>query len=130
MPIVRVDIYSGFSSAYKRALLDSIHQALVYAFKIPDGDRNQTIREYPEQDFDRSTGKSRQFTMIEIAAFAGRSRDAKRELYSRIVSNLAVSPGIPPNDVLITLNEIELVNWGVHGGQVADEVDLGFKVNI
>jgi phenylpyruvate tautomerase PptA (4-oxalocrotonate tautomerase family) len=130
MPIVRIDILEGFSSNYKRSLLDSVHEALVYSFKIPGSDRNQTIREFSEQNFDRSEGKTKQFTMIEISAFAGRSREAKRTLYSRIVANLVKSPGISANDVLITLNEIELVNWGVQGGQVADEVDLGFQVKV
>lgn len=130
MPIVRVDIYNGFSSTYKRAILDAVHTALVHSFKIPVEDRNQTIREFVEEDFDRSCGKSKQFTMIEIVAFSGRSREAKRELYKGIVTNLESSPGISPNDVLITLNEVELVNWGVQGGQVADEVDLGFEVKV
>ena len=130
MPIVRVDIYSGFPSSYKRAILDSIHGALVHSFKIPEGDRNQTIREFSESDFDRSDGKTKKFTMIEITAFSGRSREAKRELYRQIVANLAASPGVDPNDVLISLNEIELVNWAVQGGKVADEVDLGFSVKV
>ena len=130
MPIIRIDIYAGYSSDYKRGILDSVHEALVHAFKIPDGDRNQTIREFAESDFDRSEGKSKQFTMIEVSAFKGRSREAKRELYRRIVSNLVRSPGIPAVDILITINETELVNWGVQGGQVADEVDLGFKVDV
>ena len=128
--VVRVDIYAGFSATYKRAVLDAIHTALVHSFKTPVEDRNQTIREFAEEDFDRSGGKSKQFTMIEIVAFLGRSREAKRELYKEIASKLARSPGISPNDVLITLNEVELVNWGVQGGQIADEVDLGFEVKV
>ena len=94
MPIVRIDIYSGFSSDYKRSLLNAVHEALVHSFKIPDDDRNQTIREFSDENFERSGGKTRQFTMIEIAAFSGRSREAKRDLYGRIVTNLADTPGI------------------------------------
>ena len=130
MPIVRIDIYSGFSAEYKRSVMEAVHDALVKTFRIPNDDRNQVVREYTDENFDRSGGKTRQFTMIEIAAFSGRSRDAKRELYRRLVENLNKSPGILPSDVLITLNEIDLENWGVHGGQMADEVELGFSVKV
>ena len=34
MPFVKVEIFSGKSKEYKKKLLDSIHDALVEAFKI------------------------------------------------------------------------------------------------
>ncbi len=30
--------------------------------------------------------------------------------------------------VLMTINEPELVNWGIQGGKCADETDIGFNV--
>jgi phenylpyruvate tautomerase PptA (4-oxalocrotonate tautomerase family) len=51
-------------------------------------------------------------------------------LYQKIVENLKSSPGIEPNDILITINEPELVNWGIHGGKCADETDIGFNVDV
>jgi len=130
MPIVSIEISKGFDAAYKKALLDGIHEALVESFKIPEGDRNQLLREYEALDFERSEGKSKNFTIIEIKVFKGRSRDAKRSLYQNITRNLEKAPGIRPTDVLITLVEPELVNWGVSGGKCADETDLGFKIDV
>jgi phenylpyruvate tautomerase PptA (4-oxalocrotonate tautomerase family) len=86
--------------------------------------------EFDDDDFERSANKSRLFTIIEITVFKGRSREAKRMLYQKIVENLKASPGIEPKDILITINEPELFNWGVHGGKCADETDLGFKVDV
>jgi hypothetical protein len=40
MPLVKVEIYEGKSKKYKKAVLDSIHDALVTSFKIPIDDRN------------------------------------------------------------------------------------------
>ena len=130
MPIVRIEIYKGFDSGYRKKILDSVHQALIDSFKIPDSDRNQLIYEFDDDNFERSANKSRTFTIIEITAFKGRSREAKRMLYRKIVENLKTSPVIEPKDILITINEPELVNWGIHGGKCADETDIGFNVNI
>jgi len=42
---------AGKTAAYKKALLDGIHQALVDAFKIPDYDRNQKIYELVSKNY-------------------------------------------------------------------------------
>ena len=130
MPIVRIEIYKGFDSRHKKKILDGVHRALVDSFKILDSDRNQLIYEFDDDSFERSANKSRLFTIIEITVFKGRSREAKRMLYQKIVENLKTSPGIEPKDILITLNEPDLVNWGVNGGKCADETDLGFKIDV
>ncbi|MCX6120173.1 MAG: tautomerase family protein [Ignavibacteriales bacterium] len=130
MPIVKIEIYKGFDAGYRKKILDGVHQALVDSFKIPDSDRNQLIYEFDDDRFERNANKSRAFTIIEITAFKGRSREAKRMLYRKIAENLKVLPGIEPEDILITINEPELVNWGIHGGKCADETDIGFSVDI
>ncbi|RPI02730.1 MAG: tautomerase family protein [Ignavibacteriae bacterium] len=130
MPIVRIELYNGFNAGYRKQILDGVHQALVDAFHIPDSDRNQLMVEFDDDHFERSANKSRSFTIIEITAFKGRSREAKRMLYQKIVGNLKASPGIDPKDILIVVKEPELVNWGIHGGVCADETDIGFQVNV
>ena len=130
LPIVKIEIYKGFDAGYRKKILDGVHQALVDSFKIPDSDRNQLMYEFDDDKFERNANKSRAFTIIEITAFKGRSREAKRMLYRKIVENLKAMPGIEPEDILITINEPELVNWGIHGGKCADETDIGFNVDI
>ena len=130
MPVVRIEIYKDFDAGHKRKILDGVHQALVDSFKIPDSDRNQLVYEFDDDNFERSKNKSRSFTIIEITAFKGRSREAKRMLYQKIVENLKSSSGIEPNDIVITINEPELVNWGIQGGKCADETDIGFNVDV
>jgi phenylpyruvate tautomerase PptA (4-oxalocrotonate tautomerase family) len=51
-------------------------------------------------------------------------------LYQRVVENLKAALGIEPKDILITINEPELINWGINGGKCADETDIGFTVNV
>ena len=66
---------------------------------------------------------------ISIDAFAGRSLEAKRKLYSAIVTNLE-SLDIPSDHVKILLREIPKENWGIRGGQAGCDVELGFKIDV
>jgi phenylpyruvate tautomerase PptA (4-oxalocrotonate tautomerase family) len=129
MPIVRVEIREGKSPEHKQAVLDGVHAALVEAFRIPDWDRMQMLYELPAARFEAGR-KSDNITIVTILAFAGRSREAKKKLYRGIADRLAARPGIAGDDITIVLLEQPLEDWGVHGGRPADEVDLGFKVNV
>lgn len=130
MPLVKVEIIEGKSQAYKEAILDGIHNALVEAFKIPDYDRIQRLYELSTNNFEFAGFKSDIFVLIEITVFEGRSFEAKRDLYSGIVRNLNDNPGIPGNDITIVLHEVPMENWGIRGGKPGSEVDLGFKINV
>ena len=128
MPLVKVSLLKGKSIEEKKALLDAIHAALLDAFKIPENDRSQRIFEFEPENFDIPDEKTSNYTIIEIDVFPGRSLDAKRKLYQKIVQNL--NEQIQPNDILVVLKEPPLDNWGVRGGMPASEIDLGFKLDV
>lgn len=130
MPLVKIEIIKGKSLEYKKALLDGVHQALIDSFKIPDSDRMQRLYELEKEDFEISPNKTENFILIELTVFKGRSFEAKKGLYKAIVDNLEKALRIKRTDVLIVINEPSLENWGVAGGQPANEVDLGFKIDV
>lgn len=130
MPLVKIEMVKGKSDDYKKAVLNSVHQALVACFKIPDDDRMQRLYELEKKHFEISSNKSDDFIIIELTVFKGRSDEAKKTLYQAIVDNLHHSIGINKNDVLIVINEPPLENWGIGGGKPASEVDLGFDINV
>ena len=130
MPLVKVEILAGKSVEYKKKLLDSIHNALVESFKIPDYDRMQRLYELDPSNLETVSGRTDKFTLIELTIFKGRSIEAKRRLYSTIVKNLKESLNIDGSDVLIVINEQPLENWGVRGGKAAIDIDLGFKIDL
>jgi 4-oxalocrotonate tautomerase family enzyme len=129
MPLVKIEIEKGFGADYSKAILDGVHNALVECIRIPDHDRRQRLYELDPEHFDH-TGRSRQYTIIEITMFKGRSFEAKKALYAAITSNLEKNPGIPGNDISIVIHEPSLENWGIRGGKPASELDLGFSINI
>jgi 4-oxalocrotonate tautomerase family enzyme len=130
MPSIRIEILHGYSSDYKRAILQGVHQACVDALKIPDSDRNQRLVEYPPENFEHPSKYSDQFIVIELNLFPGRSVEAKKLLYRKITDYLEKNPGIPKNDVLIIINEPALENWGIRGGVPASDVKLEYSLNV
>jgi phenylpyruvate tautomerase PptA (4-oxalocrotonate tautomerase family) len=129
MPLVRLEVRQGRTAAEKQALLDAAHAALVEALRIPDHDRTQRIVEHAHEDFELPPGSSDDHVLVEVTMFAGRSRQAKRLLYQALVRNLG-RLGIAPTDVFVVLHEPPMENWGIRGGQMASEVDLGFEVQV
>ena len=130
MPLVKIEILTGKSRRYKKAILDGVHQALVEALMIPESDRFQRMYELEKEDFQLPPDRTDQAIIIEIKMFPGRSREAKKRLYQSIIINLKNDPGIEGSDVMIILLEPPLPNWGVRGGQPASEVDLGFDLEV
>jgi phenylpyruvate tautomerase PptA (4-oxalocrotonate tautomerase family) len=129
MPHVRIEILEGRSVDERRQLLQAVHDALVEAFEIPDDDRTQRIVEYDPINFEIPPGKSDRYTLIEITAFPGRSRTAKAALYEAIVQRLG-DLRVDATDVSIVVHEPSLENWGIRGGRPADEVDLGYRLDV
>lgn len=129
MPLTSIDIREGRTSSEKQQLVQAVHEALVEALKIPDGDRKYRLREYAPEAFWMPPGKSERYTIVEISLFPGRSLEAKRRLYRALVRNLGTL-GTAPDDVLVVLHEPPMENWGVKGGQPASEVDLGFEIKV
>jgi phenylpyruvate tautomerase PptA (4-oxalocrotonate tautomerase family) len=119
----------GRAKQEKRKILDAVHDALVAAFKIPDSDRMQKIMEFDEENFEIPEGKTARYTLVEIAVFPGRSREAKKELYRLMVEKLGAL-GVPAMDVFILLSEQPLDNWGIRGGQMASETRLGYDLKV
>lgn len=131
MPSVLIEVRNEYSQAQEVALMEAVHSALREAFKIPEWDRNMRLVVHAPHRLvcppDRE--KPELYTHVSIDCFAGRSVDAKRNLYLAIVRNLE-SLGIPKNHVKILLREIPKENWGIRGGQAACDVDIGFKIEV
>ena len=130
MVLVRVEILKGKSSEFKKAILDGIHAALIEALKVPEYDGTQRLYELDKSNFEIHRLRSENYTIIEITMFKGRSLEAKRKLYSEIVKNLEISPGIDGMDIVIVVHEPKLENWGIRGGKLPNEAGLEFKIDV
>ncbi len=131
MPTVLIEVRRPYTREQEMGLMDAVHAALRDAFKIKPGDRDIRLIVHEPHRFacPPACEKPEAFTLIGIDAFAGRSLDAKRNLYRAIVANLEPF-GIPKSHVKIVLREQPRENWGIRGGLAACDVDLGFKVDV
>lgn len=131
MPSVLIEVRRRYNAAQEVAIMEAVHRALIDAFKILPDDKHIRLVSHESHRFmcppDRE--KPDRYTHISIDAFAGRSLEAKRNLYQAIVHNLDTL-GIPPDHVKILLREIPKENWGIRGGQAACDVELGYKIDI
>ena len=105
MPIVRIDIQSGKSTAYKRSLLRGVREAITEALGVGDERILQRIVEAEPEDIDVPDIRSERLAIIQITMLAGRDADKKRALYGSIISRLALSPGIDEHDIVVLVSD-------------------------
>jgi phenylpyruvate tautomerase PptA (4-oxalocrotonate tautomerase family) len=122
MPLVRISLRKGTSAEYRKALADGVHQALVEAIAVPSDDRFQVITEYNSENlvYDPQylgVKRSDRVVFVEVTMSEGRKPQQKRKLYKRMAEILAESPGLPKQDLLITLVEVAWENWSFGNGE-------------
>ena len=105
MPIVRIDIQSGKSTAYKRAILHGVREAITSALSVPDDRVMQRIIETSADDIDTPEIRSDRLTVVEITMLPGRDAALKNALYAAIVRNLGADPGIHAHDIMVLVND-------------------------
>ena len=121
MPITQVSILEGKSETYRRVVADSVCDALHQAFGVPEDDRFVTIVEHQAANFvysPKSMGivRSADVLIFRVTANRGRSVDQKKAFYSRLASLLNERLSILPEDVFISLVEVEQENWSFGSG--------------
>ena len=131
MPSALIEVRKSYSKSEEIALIEAVHGSLVDTFKIKPTDKTSRLVVHEPHGFAHppTLAEPECFTHITIDAFAGRSIEAKRNLYQSLVARLG-DLGIPGDHIVILLRESPLENWGVRGGQAACDIDLGFKLDI
>jgi len=122
MPYSRISLLKGKSPDYLRALSNSLHNALVEAFNVPEKDRFQVIHQHEPYEliFDRDYEggpRSDDFVLIAITAGKPRSTEVKQAFYRRLAERLAEAPGIRPEDVTVVINTSLGDEWSFGSGK-------------
>jgi len=126
MPVTEINIAKGKDKDFLRQLIECIHSVLVQTLEIPEEDKNLRVIEI---DPDLFYSKKPYEIFIQITLFKGRTIETKKELYQNIVQELHQKLSIDKNTVFIILNEQPLENWGLRGGQIASDINIGFNIN-
>jgi hypothetical protein len=131
MPSVLIETRCQYPPQHEVAIMEAVHSALVEAFKIKPTDKHVRLVAHEPHRFACPPGRAKPeaSVLISIDALAGRSLDAKRNLYKAIVNNLEPL-GIPKDHTKILLREIPTQNWGLRGGQAGCDIELGYKIDV
>jgi phenylpyruvate tautomerase PptA (4-oxalocrotonate tautomerase family) len=124
MPLVTLTVRKGKSSEFKSAVLGAAHRALVAA-GVPEKDRFQRVLELAADDFrfdseypDLGTPRTEDFVLIEILLSVGRSVKVKKQILAQLIADLAKSPGLNPDNVMVCFKETAWENWAFGGGRL------------
>jgi phenylpyruvate tautomerase PptA (4-oxalocrotonate tautomerase family) len=115
VPLVNISILKGKTPEYKKAIADGVNSAVIETMGFPNDDRYQIINEvekncleYQDRDNDR--------VMMFLIMRAGRSDKVKQDFYKKVADNLASNPGIPSENILITIVENHDIDWSFRDG--------------
>lgn len=121
MPLIRVDLYEGRSDAELAKLLDTMHDVMVEAFKVPVGDRYQIVTEHrPSRMLMEDTGlnipRTNSFVMIQVTT-RPRTREMKETFYRRMAEELDRVCGVKPSDVMMNFVTCTDEDWSFGYGR-------------
>src|SRR5690242_4228165 len=111
MPLVRIALREGKPTAYRTAIGDAVHKAMVETINVPAQDRFQVITEHALDNliYDPTyldIQRSDDVVFIQITLNTGRTTEMKKAFYARVAELLAENPGLRKQDVLISLVEV------------------------
>ena len=124
MPLVRISLAPGRSPDERRAIADGVHRAPVETAGVPAADRFQVVEEVPGPDLHFSPdylgiARTPGVVFVQIFWSFGRSVETKKALYTKMTENLAASPGLRKEDLVINLVEVAKENWSFGNGLMA-----------
>ena len=118
MPLVRIDHAAGKPPAYRAAISQGVHDAMTSTFNVPEDDRFQVIGEHAPGAVVHPPSYlgidySDDLVIIQITCNEGRTLDQKKRLFAALADNLAASPGLRREDIVVSLVEAKKENWSL-----------------
>ncbi|RKD69644.1 tautomerase-like protein [Sinobaca qinghaiensis] len=121
MPLLRFDIIAGRSDQELKELLDTVHQAMVNTFEVPETDRYQIVNQHQAEEMiieDTGLGFTRTNDVVIISVTSKtRTNEKKQAFYQMAVENLEKECGISPENVMINITENGEADWSFGNGE-------------
>ena len=123
MPLITLTVRKPKTAAFKSAVLQGVHQALVGS-GVPKEDVFHRVLELAAEDFrfdpsypDLTSPRNDDFVLIEILLSAGRSVKIKKKILADLIAGLSKEPGLNPENVMVVFKETTWENWSFGGGR-------------
>lgn len=120
MPLIKIHIQEGRPAEGIDLLLDTVHEAMLFAFRVPERDRYQLLFEHKPSHLralDTGLGfeRTEKFVMLEVTS-RPRSRSEKLSFYQELTARLGEKCGISACDVMVSFVENTDEDWSFGGG--------------
>ncbi|MFT9025310.1 tautomerase family protein [Acetobacter indonesiensis] len=108
MPLLHFHIIKGSRSATEiRSLLDSAHQAMLQAFKVPERDRYQLVSEHDQthmiiEDTGLNIPRTDKVLLLQVVS-RPRSKEQIAEFYKLLAENLEQDCGLAASDLMVSI---------------------------
>lgn len=121
MPLLHIALRSGKPETYRQAIFDSLYRAMRETFSVPEDDQFMAMTEHEAANFRYGASylgvaRSDDLVFVQITANNTRTLEQKKALFRRIAELLGERPGIRPEDVFVSLVEVEKENWSLGNG--------------
>lgn len=112
----------------RQELSDVLHAALVDAWRFPAEKRFQRFCWLDDEDL-VAPQRGERYLVVQVVAFTGRTRDARRELIRQLFDRVCGTFDLPVDDLEIVILESPQESWGIRG-MSGDELTLGYRVDV
>ena len=129
MPQTKIYGNADFIQQNREVLSTTIHACVVEALNYLPEKKFQRFFPLQAEYFEYPSDRSNKYIIIEILMFAGRTVEAKKNLYRLLFERLKEKLDISSLDIEIILIETPSHNWGIRG-VAGDELNLNYKVNV
>jgi len=121
MPLIHIYMNKGKDAAYKRAISDGLHEALLETWNIPEKDRFQIFHETAPSDLQidpEMWDVQRTDDNIVFHVFTSpRTSEMKLDFYERLPAILQEKAGLRPEDVFVSLSANTREDWSFGNGK-------------
>ena len=123
MPMVRISLRSGQSSAYKQKLSQIVQQSLVSCFAVPANDCFQLFDEYDIENriihpHYLSSGRTYDYVLIQVIAGRPRSRQQKQNFYQTLAEQCQQQLDLAPADLMTVICFNQAEDWSFSQGDM------------
>lgn len=112
----------------RRELSEALHAALVDAWQYPPEKKFQRFVWLDDDDL-VAPQRGPRYLVVQVVAFTGRSREARRELIRQMYDRVCGPLDLPVDDLEIVVIESPRESWGIRGVS-GDELTLGYTVEV
>ncbi|WP_456788597.1 tautomerase family protein [Cellulomonas sp. P5_C5] len=106
---------------------DAVHRAITGTWGLPEDKRFHRFLLLDADDL--VAPRSKDYLVIEILCFTGRSRETRRALIAAFYDDVAPTLGLSDDDLEIIIIESPPENWGIRGVS-GDELSLTYRVDV